>query len=387
MSRMARRMAGIGPSIFTEMTRLAITHGAVNLGQGFPDFPCPAFLKDAAAAALRNDINQYAPSNGRPALRDALAAKMRRHYGLEFDPATEVLVTHGATEALFATILGLVDPGDEVVVFEPSYDSYVPAIEMAGGVARPYTMRPPAWSIEPEVLGRLFTGKTRLLLLNTPHNPTGKVYSRDELDLIAALCCKHDVVAVTDEVYEHIVFDGRRHLPLASIPGMAARTVTISSLGKTFSVTGWKVGWAMARQDLIEAVFRGHQFIVFAGAAPLQEAAAAALSVPDDYYAELTSAYETRRAYLLDALSTAGLAPVRPAGAYFVLIDIAGLGFADDVAFCRYLTSEIGVACIPASAFYRDPADGATLVRFAFCKSKATLEAAAARLARLRSRI
>ncbi len=380
-------MAGIGPSIFTEITRLAGALGAVNLGQGFPDFPCPEFLKDAAAAAIRNDINQYAPSAGRPRLRDAIGAKVKRHYGIDVDPQAGILVTHGATEALFASILGLVDPGEEVIVFEPSYDSYVPAIQMAGGVPRYYSMHPPEWRVDPDELARLFTDRTRLILVNTPHNPTGKIFGPEELGSIARLCCDHDVVAVTDEVYEHIVFDGKRHCPLATLPGMSERTVTISSLGKTFSVTGWKVGWGLGRPELIEAVFRGHQFIVFAGVAPLQAAAETALLVSDEYYAGLAASYQARRDYLLSALSSAGLTAIAPEGAYFVLVDITGLPFADDVAFCRYLTTEIGVACIPASAFYHNAVHGSNLVRFAFCKSQSTLEAAAQRLSRLPARL
>ena len=385
MVRMAQRMAGIGPSIFSEMTRLANEHRAVNLGQGFPDFPCPDFLKEAAIAAIQGDINQYAPSAGRPGLREKLAARTQRRYGIQVDPERGILVTHGATEAVFASILGLVNPGDEVIVFEPSYDSYVPSVEMAGGVPRFYTMRPPEWRVDPDELSRLFNSRTRLLVLNTPHNPTGKMFGGAELEAIARLCCEHDVVAVSDEVYEYIVFDGVRHRPLASFPGMRERTVTISSLGKTFSVTGWKVGWALGSPELIEAVFRGHQFIVFAGVAPMQAAAEVALTVSDDYYDGLAEAYRARRDLLLRALRGAGLKAITPQGAYFILVDIKGLPFADDVAFCRYLTTEIGVACIPVSAFCHNAADGATLVRFAFCKSLATLESAAARLLRLGS--
>jgi N-succinyldiaminopimelate aminotransferase len=384
MSRMAQRMAGIGPSVFYEMTRLANEHHAVNLGQGFPDFPCPDFLKEAAIGAIRADVNQYAPSTGRPGLREKIAAKVQRQYGMEVDPASGILVTHGATEAIFAAILGLAGPGDEVVVFEPTYDSYVPSIEMAGAVPRYCTMRPPDWRVDPDELASLFNSKTRLLVLNTPHNPTGKMYRDEELELIASLCRDHDVVAVSDEVYEHIVFDGARHRPLATLPGMSDRTVTISSLGKTFSVTGWKVGWVLGAPDLIEAVFRGHQFIVFAGVAPTQAAAEVALSVGEDYYSGLAAEYTERRDYLLGALTRSGLKPITPQGSYFILVDIAGLPFAGDVAFCRYLTTEIGVASIPCSAFYHNPADGANLVRFAFCKSRSTLEAAAGRLSRLK---
>jgi aspartate/methionine/tyrosine aminotransferase len=383
MSYMARRVQGFGNSVFFEMTALADRHHAVNLGQGFPDFPCPDFLKQAAAEAIRRDINQYAPSNGRLALRESIAKALLEQYGIHADPGTEITVTHGATEAIFAAVQGLVDPGDEVILFEPFYDSYLPCVEMAGGIPRYYTLRPPHWALDPEQLASLFTTKTKLLILNTPHNPTGKVFSEQELNLIAGLCRQHDVLALADEVYEHIVFDGLRHRPLASLPGMRERTVMISSLGKTFSVTGWKVGWAVAEPELTQALFRSHQFVVFAGSSPLQEAAATALSIARDYYIELAELYQTRRDFLVAALRAAGLKPLVPRGTYFMMVDISDLGFEDDVSFCRYLATEIGVAAIPPSAFYHDPRDGSSLARFAFCKSQRTLEAAAERLLKL----
>ncbi len=372
-----------GTTIFTEMTNLANACKAINLAHGFPDFDGPESVKAKAAEAILRGPNQYAPSPGIPALRQAVAKKMKRFYGLEVDPGGGILVTHGATEAIFAAILGLVDPGDEVIVFEPTYDSYVPAIEMAGGVPRYYTMRPPDWRVDADALANLVSPRTRLILVNTPHNPTGKMFAPVEMEAVARLCREHGVVAVTDEVYEHITFDGFAHRPLAALPGMAERTITISSLGKTFSVTGWKVGWALGPPALIEAVFRGHQFIIFAGVAPMQAAAETALSVADDYYAALAAAYQQRRDFLLSALRGAGLRAIVPQGAYFVLVDIADLPFENDVAFCRHLTTEIGVACIPASAFHHEPSDGSRLVRFAFCKSQSTLEAAAQRLSRL----
>jgi N-succinyldiaminopimelate aminotransferase len=383
LKRMARRVQPFGTTIFTEMTNLANEHGAVNLGQGFPDFGAPDFLKEAAVNAIYDEINQYAPSPGRVSLREALAAKMERFYGLTPDPAREIVVTHGATEAIFATIMGLVNPGDEVVLFEPYYDSYVPSIQMAAGVPRFYTLRPPDWEIEPERLATLFSHKTRLVMVNTPHNPIGKVYNESELQLIADLCQKYDAVAVVDEVYEHIVFDGRRHLPLATLPGMSERTVTISSLGKSFSVTGWKVGWAIANAELSQAIVRAHQFITFCGAAPLQEAAVVALYSKDGYYHRLTAMYQAKRDFLAAVLAEAGLNPILPQGTYFIMADIGPLGFTDDVAFCRHLTTAVGVAAIPPSAFYQNPADGATLARFAFCKKEETLETAAERLRRL----
>lgn len=387
MSAMAERVRTFTTTVFAEMTALANEHQAINLGQGFPDFAAPAFLKQAAMQAIHEDVNQYAPSNGRPRLREAVAQKMARHYGLNVDPAREIIITHGATEAIFATILGLVNPGDEVIVFEPFYDSYVPSIRIAGGIPRFYTLRPPDWVVDEAALAALFTDKTKLIIVNTPHNPTGKVYSQAELQIIARLCQTHDVVAVVDEVYEHIIFDGRSHRPLAAQPGMAERTVTISSLGKTFSTTGWKVGWAVANPSLVQAIFRVHQFVTFCGAAPLQEAAVTALKTADNYYSELSASYQAKRNFLADVLREAGLNPIMPEGTYFIMAEIGHLGFVDDVAFCRHLTSQVGVAAIPPSAFYHHPADGARLARFAFCKSQETLELAAERLLKWRKQL
>ncbi|WP_420627755.1 methionine aminotransferase [Candidatus Leptofilum sp.] len=385
MSYMAQRVAGFGTTIFTEMTALANEHQAINLGQGFPDFAAPDFMKDAAIAAIEADINQYAPANGRPRLRQAIAQKVQDFYAVEANPDTEITVLHGATEAIFATILGLVNPGDEVIVFEPFYDSYVPAIQMAGGIPRFYTLRPPNWQIDAGELAMLFNNKTKLIIVNTPHNPTGKVFTEIELGLIANLCQQHDVLAMTDEVYEHLVFDEQQHQTLISLPGMAARTIMISSLGKTFSVTGWKIGWTVAPPELTHAIFRAHQFMTFCGAAPLQEAAVTAVSQPPSFYHELTEFYTSKRNFLLDALKSVGLRPIAPHGTYFIMVDISHLGFANDVAFCRYLTSKIGVAAIPPSAFYHNPTDGAGLARFAFCKEEKTLAAAANRLQRLKT--
>jgi N-succinyldiaminopimelate aminotransferase len=384
MTYLAQRVSNFSTTIFFEMTTLANQHQAVNLGQGFPDFPGPDFLKQAAIQAIRDDVNQYAPGSGRLSLRQAIAAKMERHYGLPVNPATEITVTSGATEAIFATIMGLVNPGDEVILFEPYYDSYLPSVQMAGGLPRFYTLRPPDWAVDPDELAALFSDKTKLIVINTPHNPTGKVYTQAELQLIAELCRRHDVIAVVDEVYEHIIFDGLKHVSLATLPGMADRTVTISSAGKTFSMTGWKIGWAIAAAELCQAVFRVHQFVTYAVAAPLQEGVVTALQISDDYYAELAAMYQANRDFLAGALAEAGLKPIMPQGTYFIMVDISDLGFPNDVAFCRYLTTEIGVAAIPPSAFYFDPADGARLARFAFCKTRPTLEEAARRLQQLK---
>ena len=385
MTVLAHRISNFGTTIFQEMTELANAHNAVNLGQGFPDFPAPDFIKEAAREAIANEINQYAPGNGRSHLRQAISQKYETQYGLAFNPDTDIVVTVGATEAIFAAILGLVDPDDEVILIEPYYDSYVPSVTMAGGVPRFLTLRAPDWGIDPAELEALFSDKTKLILINTPHNPIGKVYTRAELELVADLCQKYDVIAVTDEVYEHLVYDGLTHTPLATLPGMAERTVTISSMGKTFSTTGWKVGWAVGHRDLITAVFRAHQFITYSGAAPLQEASAIALeyAAQSSFYAELTVMYQAKRDLLLNSLREAGLETLVPQGTYFTMVKIDTLDFANDVEFCRYLTTEIGVAAIPPSAFYQNPADGAGLTRFAFCKSDAVLQEAARRLLRL----
>lgn len=384
---LAQRISTFGTTIFQEMTELANAHNAVNLGQGFPDFPAPEFIKEAAREAIANEINQYAPGNGRSHLRQALANKYQDQYGLSFNPDTDVIVTVGATEAIFAGILGLVNPGDEVILIEPYYDSYVPAVAMAGGTPRFLTLRAPDWEIDPDALEALFNDKTKLIVVNTPHNPIGKVYSREELELIARLCQRYDVVAMTDEVYEHLVYDGLEHIPLATLPGMFERTLTISSMGKSFSTTGWKVGWAVAPAELVTAVFRSHQFITYSGAAPLQEASAIALeyAAESTFYNDLTAMYQKKRDLLLGSLREAGLVPISPQGTYFTMVKIDALDFVDDVAFCRYLTTEVGVAAIPPSAFYHNPKDGAGLTRFAFCKSDDVLAEAGKRLRQLRS--
>ncbi|MCB0190929.1 MAG: aminotransferase class I/II-fold pyridoxal phosphate-dependent enzyme [Anaerolineae bacterium] len=381
---MAHRVRDFGTTIFFEMTELANRHQAVNLGQGFPDFPGPDFIKTAAVDAIQHDLNQYAPGTGQPRLRRAIAQKMEDFYGLSVDPDSELTVTTGATGAIFATILGLVDPGDEVILFEPYYDSYLPATLIAGGIPRFYTLHAPDWSIDEAELNALFSDKTKLILINTPHNPTGKVFSRAELDCIARLCQQHDVIAVTDEVYEHIVFDDVEHWCLATWPGMADRTVTMSSAGKTFGMTGWKVGWAIGRPELVQSIVRVHQFMVYCGATPLQEAVATALQTSPDYYAKLAAMYQSNRDFLGDVLADVGLNPLMPKGTYFMMADISHLDFPDDVAFCRYLTTEIGVTAIPPSAFYHNPADGANIARFAFCKTRAVLEEAARRLTKLK---
>jgi N-succinyldiaminopimelate aminotransferase len=374
----------IGVSIFSEMSRLAVEHNAVNLSQGFPDFPAPEWLKEAAQDAIARNINQYAISHGSARIRKAIAAKTERWYGLNYDENLEVTVTTGATEAVSDAIAALVNPGDEVIVFEPYYDSYVPSIEVVGGVPRFATLYAPDWRFDHEQLTSLFNDKTRAILVNTPHNPTGKVFSEDELALIAELCRRYDVLAITDEVYEHLVYDENRHVPLATLPGMRERTVMISSAGKTFSVTGWKVGYALAPPDLSEAIRRIHQFVTFCNAAPLQEAIALALETADErgYYDTLRAEYMGRLEKLMAALAKAGLQPIRPQGTFFIMSLIEGLGFSDDVEFARYMTTEVGVACIPPSSFYHDPADGKMLARWCFAKRDDTLDTAGERLMR-----
>jgi len=385
----AARVRGFGTSVFTEMSRLAVAHGAVNLGQGFPDFAGPDFVKEAAKQAIDADLNQYAPSHGTPRLRRAIAETWARDYGHEVDPDREITVTSGGTETIFDAIQAFLGPGDEVVAFEPFYDSYLPSAVLAGGALRPVTLRPPDWSFDPDELAAAFGPRTRALLLNTPHNPTGKVFTRSELDQIARLCRAHDVVAISDEVYERITFDGAEHIPLATLPGMWERTLTIGSTGKTFSMTGWKVGYAVGAAGLNVALRAVHQFVTFATSTPFQEAMATGMELAPrlGYYDRLRAEYTARRDRLRDALAAGGLRTLPVHGSYFLLADIAELGFPDDVSFCRFLTTEIGVAAIPPSAFYVDPARAPLLARFCFAKRDDTLQQAAARLAHLPERL
>ncbi len=385
MSRPAltRRLQGFGTSIFAEMTALARRHGAVNLGQGYPDFDGPEFVKQAAASALAAGHNQYAPMPGLPELQQAVADHQRRFYGLDLDPASEVTIHAGATEALCATLAALLDPGDEAVVLEPLYDAYLPGIALAQARAGVVPLAPPAFRLDADALAAAVSPRTRVLLLNSPNNPAGHVFTRAELLAIAEVCIRHDVIVVTDEVYEHVVFEGE-HLPIATLPGMRERTVSISSAGKTFSLTGWKVGWSCAPPRLAAAVRAVHQFVTFAVATPFQHAIATALGAPDAYYRQLREDYRSRRDRLCAGLAAVGLEVRPPEGTYFALADIRPLGFDDGAAFCRRLVETLGVAAIPASAF---ALEGRLrhLVRFAFCKDDATLAEGLGRLARLRS--
>ncbi len=384
MSYMAQRVGDSGPSIFLEMSILADQYNAISLVQGYPDFPVPDFIKRPAIQAIENDANQYAPGKGLLSLRQAIAQKMARHYGLPIDPDSEIIITTGATGAVFAAIMGLVDPGDEVILFEPFYSIYLPAVRMAGGVPRFYVLRPPYWSIDRDELAALFSDKTKLVLINSPHNPTGKVFAENELRLLADLCHKHDVIAVTDEVYEHILFDGYRHVPMATYPGMSRRTVTISSLGKSYGVTGWKVGWAIAAPELTQALFRVHQAAAGSVVAPLQAAAAEIVQASNRYYAQMVAMYQENRDFLQAALWQIGLKPITPHGTFFVTADLDKLDFPDSVAFCRYLAREGGVAAVPVSGLCHEAENGARLVRFTFAKSRPLLEEVARRLAAMK---
>ena len=386
-ARTATRTHGFTESVIREMTRLCAQHDGVNLAQGFPDFPCPRPLKDAAIEAIEADINQYAITWGAKGFRDALVAKTKRFYGLEYDPEREVTVTCGATEAMVATLLALVNPGEEVVVFEPFYENYGPDAILSGATPRFVRLREPDWSFDPDELARAFNDKTRAIIVNTPNNPTGKVFSRAELEQIGGLCQRWNVVCVTDEIYEHMVYDGLEHVPMATLPGMRDRTVTISGLSKTYSVTGWRVGTVLAPADLTVAIRKVHDFLTVGAPAPLMEAGTVALSLEDAYYRRLAADYDLRRNYLLPALDQAGFRTFRPHGAYYVMTDISGFGFADDVMFARWLVEHVGVAGVPGSSFYSDPAAGRQRLRFHFARLRSTLEAAVERLSTLRARL
>ncbi|PVG84389.1 putative succinyldiaminopimelate transaminase DapC [Nocardioides gansuensis] len=381
MGPLAARLRHIPPTVFSEMTALAVRTGAVNLGQGFPDADGPPALLEAAQQAVRDGANQYAPGRGIPALRQAIARHQQRHYAIGLDPDTEVIVTTGCTEAIAAALLGLVDPGDEVVVLEPFYDSYVAMIEMCGGVRRPVTLRAPDFRLDVEALRAAVTDRTRLILLNTPHNPTGTVLTRDELAAVAEVAIEHDVVVVTDEVYEHLVFDDHEHVPIATLPGMWERTLTLSSAGKSYSVTGWKVGWATGPAPLVEAALAAKQWLTFTSGSPLQPAVAHALDHESEWPRALAGSLQERRDLLCAGLAEAGLEPRVPEGTYFATTDIGHLGWLDGRRFCLALPERAGVVAIPMQGFYDDLAEGRQLVRWAFCKEPAVIEEGLRRLA------
>jgi len=376
-------------SVIREMTRQAMRYGAVNLAQGFPDFPAPSEIKLAARRAVAGDVNQYAITWGAKNLRNAIARQMGVWQALTVDPETEITVCCGSTEAMISTLLAVSNPGDEVIIFEPFYENYGPDAVLSGARPRFVKLRPPSdnggeWTFDERELRRAFAKHTKAIIVNTPNNPTGKVFTRVELELIRDLCTEFDVLAITDEIYEHILYDGTEHISMASLAGMRERTVTINGMSKTYSVTGWRVGWAVAPEKITNAIRKVHDFLTVGAPAPLQEAGAAALELSAGYYAKLAERYRSRRDHLMPALTAAGFKCFRPRGAYYVMTDISAFGFKDDVSFARYLVEEIGVATVPGSSFYNDPRDGALQVRFAFCKKPETLDEAARRLARLR---
>jgi len=386
MSTAARRVETFGTTIFTEVNTLAQQYQALNLGQGKPDFDTPPdVVQHLIAAAQSGQHNQYAPGPGTASLRQAIADHAARFYDLEIHPADGVVVTSGATEGIFAAILGLTDPGDEVIVIEPYYDSYVPNILMAHAVPVYVPLHPPTWTFDPDELRVAFTQKTRAIILNTPQNPTGRVFTRTELLLIAELCSEHDVTVISDEVYEHLIFEDAQHIPVATLPGMFERTVTVSSAGKLFSATGWKVGWVYGPPDLVEGVARAHQFITFAVHHPSQEAIAYALNLPDSYYTAFRAMYETKRQLLLSALDSGGLTYTVPQGTYFVMANYSNIFAGTSMECTRYLIKEAGVACIPPESFYsaEHVHIGNGYVRFAFCKSDDLLRQVQERLQRL----
>jgi len=382
------RVAHFTESVIREMTRQAMVHGAINLAQGFPDFPAPVEIKTAAQEAIGADVNQYAITWGARNLREAIARRMQTTQGVAVDPEKQVTVCCGSTEAMISTLLAVCNAGDEVVIFEPYYENYGPDSILSGAKPRFVKLRPPTspeeeWTFDERELCAAFHEHTKAIIVNTPNNPTGKVFARAELELIRDLCVKFDVLAITDEIYEHILYDGTKHISMASLDGMQDRTVTINGMSKTYSVTGWRVGWTIAPPRITDAIRKVHDFLTVGAPAPLQEAGASALSLPESYYLKLAEGYRKRRDRLIPVLEQAGFQCFRPRGAYYVMTDIRRFGFPDDVTFTKYLVSEIGVAAVPGSSFYRERKDGASQVRFAFCKKDDTLDAAAQRLEKL----
>jgi len=383
--RLSAKAGQFTESVIREMTRLALRYGAVNLSQGFPDFPAPAEIKRAAQEAIAADINQYAITWGAKRFRDAIAEKFERTQGVSVDPETEITVCCGSTEAMMSSMLAIINPGDEVVVFEPFYENYGPDAILSGATPRFVKLQPPDWTFDPDELAAAFGPATKAIILNTPNNPTGKVFTRAELETIRDLCARWNAFVVTDEIYEHMVYDGAKHVSPAAIGGLGERTITINALSKTYSVTGWRVGWVIAPPEVTASIRKVHDFLTVGAAAPLQEAGVVALNLPQSYYENLASEYKARRDKMLGILSAAGFSCFKPRGAYYIMTDISAFGFPDDVAFAQYLVKEIGVAAVPGSSFYRNPADGRTHLRFTFCKKESTFQAAAERLARLKA--
>jgi len=377
------RTAHFTESVIREMSRLAIEHKAVNLAQGFPDFAAAEILKEAAREAISADANQYSITWGTKPFREAIARKTRAFYGLQFDPEREITVCCGATEGMIASLMAVTNPGDEVIVFEPYYENYAPDTQLCGAIRKLVSLRAPDWTFDPDELRRAFTPRTKAIILNTPNNPTGKVFTRDELLFIAGLCEEFDALAITDEIYEHILYDGAKHIPMMTLPGMRERCITINSMSKTYSVTGWRVGWVLAPPDIANSIRKVHDFLTVGAATPLQQAGVLALSLPDSYYDKLAAEYTARRDTMLGLLSASGFRCFTPYGAYYVMTDVSAFGFPDDVAFVRHMILSAGVAAVPGSSFFSKPEDGANYVRFCFCKKDETLEEAKNRLARL----
>ncbi len=377
------RTANFTESVIREMSRLAIEHKAVNLAQGFPDFAAPEILKEAAREAITADANQYSITWGTKPFRDAIARKTEAFYGLQFDPQSEITVCCGSTEGMIASLMAVTNPGDEVIVFEPYYENYAPDTQLCGAIRRVASLRAPEWSFDRDELRRTFNSRTKAIILNTPNNPTGKVFSREELLFIARLCEEFDALAITDEIYEHILFDGAKHVPMMTLPGMRERCITINSMSKTYSVTGWRVGWVLAPPDISNSIRKVHDFLTVGAATPLQGAGVLALSLPGSYYEKLAAAYTTRRDKMVDLLTASGFRCFQPHGAYYVMTDISAFGFNNDVAFVRHMIHTAGVAAVPGSSFFSNPNDGANFVRFCFCKKDETLEEAKRRLAKL----
>jgi aspartate/methionine/tyrosine aminotransferase len=388
-SFLSEKVSHFSESVIREMSREAVKYQAVNLAQGFPDFPAPEEIKRAAQEAVGKDINQYAITWGSRHLRAAIARQMQLWQAVTIDPETEITVCCGSTEAMMASLLATTNPGDEVIIFEPYYENYGPDTILSGAKPRFVKLRPPAtadaeWTFDEHELRAAFHAHTKAIIVNTPNNPTGKVFSRTELELIRDLCLQHNVLAITDEIYEHIIFDNTKHISMIELDGMRDRTIVINGMSKTYSVTGWRVGWAVAPAPITDAIRKVHDFLTVGAPAPLQEAGAAALSIPPAYYQDLANRYLARRDHLMPILEHAGFRCYRPRGAYYVMTDISDFGFPNDRAFAQHLVQQIGVACVPGSSFYNDPRDGATQVRFAFCKREQTINAAADRLNKLR---
>jgi aspartate/methionine/tyrosine aminotransferase len=391
IAQAARRMLSAKAEQFTEsvireMTRLAMQHGAVNLAQGFPDFAAPAEIKEAARAAIAADINQYAITWGAKDLRDAIVEKFARTQGVTVDPEREITVCCGSTEAMMSAMMAVINPGDEVVIFEPFYENYGPDAILSGATPRFVRLHPPDWTFDPDELARAFGPRTKAIIVNTPNNPTGKVFTREELETIRDHCVRWDAFAITDEIYEHIVYDGAKHISMASLEDMRDRSITINGMSKTYSVTGWRVGWVIAPPLPTNSIRKIHDFLTVGAAAPLQAAGAMALRLPDSYYQRLAEGYRVKRDRMLGILEKAGFTCFKPSGAYYIMTDVSRFGFADDVTFARYLVEEIGVATVPGSSFYKVPGDGSRQIRFTYCKTEETISAAAEKLSHLQPR-